>query len=174
MAAAGECFRDDAGPGGGDGQEGTNVFKELMRTNGGATSLVLRLTLGIVMLPHGLQKVLGWFGGYGLTATWGYLTGMLHIPGILAACAILAESAGALCLILGLLGRLAALAIGVEMVVAAFVGHHVANGFFMNWSGHQAGEGFEFHFLMVGIAIALVIKGSGAFSLDRLIAGGRR
>jgi len=58
--------------------------------------------------------------------------------------------------------------------VTAFVGHHVANGFFMNWSGQQPGECFEFHVLMVGIVIALVIRGSGALSLDCLIADGTR
>jgi putative oxidoreductase len=150
------------------------MFKALMRTDGGATSLVLRLALGIVMLPHGLQKVFGWFGGYGLSGTWGFMTGQLHIPAIFAALAILAESAGALGLIVGLLGRVAAFGIGVEMAVAAFVGHHVGNGFFMNWSGHQGGEGFEYHILVIGIAIALMIRGSGALSLDRLFAGGRR
>jgi putative oxidoreductase len=74
-------------------------------------------------------------------------------------------------LIVGLLGRVAAFGIGVEIAVAALVGHHVANEFFMNWSGHQGGEGFEFHLLVVGIAIALIIRGSGALSLDRLLGG---
>lgn len=147
------------------------MLKALMRTDGGITSLVLRLALGVVMLPHGMQKVFGWFGGYGLSGTWGFMTGQMHIPAIFAALAIIAESAGALGLIVGLLGRVAAFGIGVEIAVAAFVGHHVANGFFMNWSGHQGGEGFEFHLLVVGIAIALMIRGSGALSLDRLLGG---
>jgi putative oxidoreductase len=151
----------------------TTVFKALMHTDGGTASLVLRLTLGIVMLPHGLQKVFGWFGGYGLAGTWGFMTAQLHIPAVFAALAILAESAGALGLIVGLLGRVAAFGIGVEMVVAAFVGGHVHNGFFMNWSGHNPGEGFEFHILMVGIAIAVMILGSGSISLDRAVAGGK-
>jgi len=149
------------------------MLRKLMQTDGGAAGLVLRLTAGIVMLPHGLQMVLGWFGGYGLSGTWGYMTGQAHIPAIFAALAILAESAGALGLIFGFLGRVAAFGVGVAMAVAAFVGGHVANGFFMNWSGHQAGEGFEFHILMVGIAIAVMVLGSGCASLDRAIAGGR-
>jgi putative oxidoreductase len=148
------------------------MFKALMRTDGGAAGLVLRLTLGLVMLPHGLQKVFGWFGGYGLAGTWGFMTAQLHIPAVFAALAILAESAGSLGLIVGLLGRVAAFAIGVEMVVAAFVGGHIHNGFFMNWSGHNPGEGFEFHILMVGLAVAVMILGSGSISLDRAIAGG--
>lgn len=150
------------------------MFKRLLATDCDVAALVLRLGLGIVMFPHGAQKVLGWFGGYGLAGTWGFMTGQLHIPAVFAALAIIAEFAGSLGLIVGLLGRVAAFGIGVEMAVAAFVGGHVANGFFMNWSGHQAGEGFEYHILVVVIALAVMIKGSGALSLDRLLAGKAR
>ncbi len=145
------------------------MFGKLLKTENDAAALVLRLGLGIVMFPHGAQKVLGWFGGYGLAGTWGYMTGQMHIPAVFAALAITAEFAGSLGLIVGLLGRVAAFGIGVEMAVAAFLGGHVANGFFMNWSGHQAGEGFEYHILVVVIALAVMIKGSGALSLDRLL-----
>ena len=150
------------------------MFKRLIETECDIAALVLRLGLGIVMFPHGAQKVLGWFGGYGLAGTWGFMTGQLHIPAVFAALAITAEFAGSLGLIVGLLGRVAAFGIGVEMAVAAFVGGHVANGFFMNWSGHQAGEGFEYHILVIVIALAVMIKGSGALSLDRLLAGKAR
>ena len=150
------------------------MFGKLLKTENDAAALVLRLGLGIVMFPHGAQKVLGWFGGSGLAGTWGYMTGQMHIPAIFAALAITAEFAGSLGLIVGLLGRVAAFGIGVEMVVAAFLGGHVANGFFMNWSGHQAGEGFEYHILVVVIALAVMIKGSGALSLDRLVSSRSR
>jgi len=150
------------------------MFGKLLKTENDAAALVLRLGLGIVMFPHGAQKVLGWFGGSGLAGTWGYMTGQMHIPAIFAALAITAEFAGSLGLIVGLLGRVAAFGIGVEMAVAAFLGGHVANGFFMNWSGHQAGEGFEYHILVVVIALAVMIKGSGALSLDRLVSSRSR
>ena len=150
------------------------MFGKLLRTENDAAALVLRLGLGVVMFPHGAQKVLGWFGGYGLAGTWGFMTGQMHIPAVFAALAITAEFAGSLGLIVGLLGRVAAFGLGVEMAVAAFLGGHVANGFFMNWSGHQAGEGFEYHILVVVIALAVMIKGSGALSLDRVLAGKAR
>jgi putative oxidoreductase len=146
-----------------------NMVNKLLHTDNDTAALVLRVLLGVVYLPHGMQKVFGTFGGYGFHGTMGFLTGTLGIPALLAFLAIAAEFLGALGLITGLLTRIAALCIGVEMIVAALM-LHVQNGFFMNWSGHQKGEGFEFHILVVAIAVALVIKGGGKWSLDRAIA----
>jgi putative oxidoreductase len=119
-----------------------------------------------MILPHGLQKTLGWFGGYGFNGTMGWLTGTLGAPWILALLAILAESVGGLMLIAGAGTRVAALGVGAVMVVAAAT--HWSNGFFMNWSGAQKGEGIEFHLLAVGMAVALLILGGGKFSVDSL------
>jgi len=141
-------------------------MKKLFDTDDSWTGLVLRLGLGVVMFPHGMQKVFGWFGGFGLATTFNYMTGMEHIPAVFAALAIIAESLGSIALIVGALTRVAAFGIGIEMVVAAFM-VHVKNGFFMNWSGHQAGEGFEFHVLMVAMAVAIMIIGGGKWSIDR-------
>jgi putative oxidoreductase len=153
---------------GGTKERRKEMFGKLMRTDDSVASLVLRLALGVAILAHGAQKVLGWFGGYGLSGTWGWMTGTVGIPALFAALAIIAEFAGSLGLIVGLLGRVAAFGIACNMAVAAIVGGHIHNGFFINWSGSQKGEGVEFHLLAVGIAIALMIRGSGALSLDRL------
>jgi putative oxidoreductase len=136
-----------------------------------ALTLVLRLVLGLVILPHGAQKLLGWFGGYGLRGTMAFFTQTMGIPAALALLAIIAEFFGALALLVGLLTRPAALGIGAVMVVAALTSH-LRYGFFMNWFGAQQGEGFEFHLLAAGIALALLITGGGAWSLDYLIAQG--
>jgi len=144
-------------------------MRKLFVTDDSWTGLILRLGLGIVMVPHGMQKVFGWFGGFGLPVTFSYMTNMEHIPAIFAALAIIAESLGSVALIVGVLSRVAAFGIGIEMVVAALM-VHVRNGFFMNWSGHQAGEGFEFHILMVAISIAIMILGGGRWSVDGIIA----
>ncbi len=144
-------------------------MKKLFETDNSWAGLILRLGLGIVMFPHGMQKVLGWFGGHGLATTFNFMTGMEHIPAVFAALAIIAESLGSIALIVGALSRIAAFGIGIEMVVAVYLVHW-KNGFFMNWSGHQAGEGFEFHILMVAIAIALMITGGGKWSIDGMIA----
>jgi putative oxidoreductase len=144
-------------------------MKKLFETDNSWAGLILRLGAGIVMFPHGMQKVFGWFGGFGLATTFNYMTGMEHISAVFAALAIIAESLGSVALIVGVLSRVAAFGIGIDMIVAAFMAH-VKNGFFMNWVGHQAGEGFEFHVLTVAIAIAVMIIGAGKWSVDRAIA----
>ncbi len=145
------------------------MFKKSLITTEDISLTVLRVTLGIVMFPHGAQKMLGWFGGYGFEGTMGFFTGTMGIPWIFGALAILAEFAGSLGLITGFLTRLSALGIGAVMVVAILTSH-LQNGFFMNWMGNQKGEGFEYHLLVLGISIALIIKGAGAFSIDKKLS----
>jgi putative oxidoreductase len=142
----------------------------LLKTDDSFASLIARLTVGLVMLPHGAQKVLGWFGGYGFGATMNFFTGQLHIPALFAFLAIAAEFAGSIALITGFFSRVAAFGIVVIMVVAAFM-VHTANGFFMNWAGNQKGEGFEYHLLAIGLALVVIISGAGKWSLDRLLTG---
>ena len=145
-----------------------SMVKMLVKTGGCWTPVVLRLALGLVMFPHGAQKVLGWFGGYRFEGTMGFFTGTLHIPAVFAFLAIAAEFGGSLLLLAGAATRVAALGIGVTMIVAALK-VHVANGFFMNWYGNQAGEGFEYHILAAAIALALVITGGGKASVDEVL-----
>lgn len=147
--------------------------RSLFATSDSLAPLIIRLTLAIVMFPHGAQKVLGAFGGYGLSATMHAFTQQMGIPAVFAALAIAAEFLGPIGLFFGLLTRVAAFGIGIEMIVAAYM-NHVKNGFFMNWAGNQKGEGFEYHVLVVGICIALMIAGGGRYSVDRAIASGRR
>jgi putative oxidoreductase len=139
-------------------------MRSLLKTRDDVVPLILRVFLAIVMFPHGAQKVLGWFGGYGLAGTMHFMTGM-GIPAVFAALAIAAEFLGPIGLFIGLLTRVAAFAIGVEMVVAAML-VHTANGFFMNWTGQQKGEGFEYHLLVIAVSVALMITGGGKLSLD--------
>jgi putative oxidoreductase len=141
----------------------------LFKTDNSISTFLLRLSLGVVFFPHGAQKVLGWFGGYGFTGTMGFFTDKMHVPAFFAFLAILAEFAGSIALILGLFTRVAAFGIAANMVVAiAMV--HASNGFFMNWSGAQKGEGFEYHLLVIGVAVALMIRGGGKWSADQAIS----
>jgi putative oxidoreductase len=128
----------------------------------------LRLVLGIVFFAHGAQKMLGWFGGFGFHGTMGFFEHM-GMPAPVAFLIICTEFFGGLGLIVGLLTRIAALGIGVEMIGAIFM-VHLPNGFFMNWMGTQKGEGFEYHLLAIAIAAALLLRGAGAFSVDRALS----
>jgi putative oxidoreductase len=117
------------------------------------------------MFPHGAQKMLGWFGGPGFTATMTTFTDVMGIPGLFAFIAIITEFFGSLALIAGAVTRLWALCFSILMTVAIFM-NHLQHGLFMNWMGQKAGEGFEYHLLVIGIAIALTILGGGKWSLD--------
>ena len=130
---------------------------------------ILRLAAGIVFFAHGAQKVLGWFGGYGYSGTMGFFTQM-GIPAPFAFLAIMAEFLGGLGLIVGFLSRIAAFGIFCEMLVAVMMIHRHF-GFFMNWSGQQKGEGFEYHILTLAIMVAIMIAGAGAISVDAAISG---
>jgi putative oxidoreductase len=149
------------------------MFRKLVATSNDLMLTVVRLVLGVVFFAHGAQKMLGWFGGYGFHGTMGFFTQQMGIPAPFAFLAICAEFFGGLGLILGLLSRIAALGIIANMVVAV-AKVHSANGFFMNWSGQQKGEGFEYHLLAIALAIVVLVKGSGALSIDRAIAGSDR
>ncbi|GCE51033.1 putative oxidoreductase [Thermosporothrix hazakensis] len=149
---------------------------KIFQTNSNPTfnisTLLLRLALAIVIFPHGAQKMLGWFGGGGVGGTLQFF-GMLGIPAILGILVILGEFLGSLGVLTGLLTRVAAFGIACAQLGAIFF-IHAHNGFFMNWSGKQAGEGIEFFLLTVGISLALMIMGAGGWSLDALISGLRK
>ncbi len=149
------------------------MAKKLFATTDDIALLILRVLLGIVFFPHGMQKLFGWFGGYGFSGTFGFFTGSMHIPAVLAFLAIIAEGLGCLGLITGFLTRLSALGIGTNMVVAVLMIHHKF-GIFMNWDGKQAGEGIEYHILVIAIALALIIRGGGKWSVDKAIADGMK
>jgi len=143
------------------------MFYRLIRTDNDPAALIMRLALGLVIFPHGAQKVLGWWGGYGAAAT---IQGFSNtgIPAVLAVLVLAAEFAGSLGLIVGFLTRVAAFGVGCVMLGATLL-VHLRVGFFMNWAGTQKGEGFEYHILALGLVIALLIKGGGALSIDGAI-----
>ena len=144
------------------------MLRKLVATDNDYATTMLRLVLGLIFFAHGAQKMLGWFGGYGFNATMGFFTGMMHIPAPFAFLAIAAEFFGSIGLIFGFLTRIAGLGILSNMLVAiAMVHHHF--GFFMNWTGLQKGEGYEYHLLVLALAVYLMIRGAGAVSIDRLL-----
>ena len=147
----------------------TTFMKFLFQTNDNFSYWVPRVILGCVMLPHGAQKLFGWFGGFGFTNTMTYFTQTTGLPWIVAFLIIMGESLGSLGLIVGFFTRLSALGL-ICIMMGAIATVHIPNGFFMNWFGKQAGEGFEYHLLVIGICIPLLISGGGKYSVDVFIS----
>jgi len=144
-------------------------MKALFQTDDGLAGFILRGTLGLVIFPHGAQKLLGWFGGFGFNGTMGFFTQQMGLPWIIAFLIIIGESFGSLALLAGFLTRFTAASLAVIML-GAITMVHLPHGFFMNWFGQQQGEGYEYHLLVIGIAAALLITGGGRWSVDRVVA----
>lgn len=144
-------------------------MRTLFQTDEAWSSFILRVMLGLVMFPHGAQKMLGWYGGFGFGGTMGFFTEQVHLPAVIAFLVIVGEFFGSLGLIAGYLTRFIA-ASYVTIMLGAIATVHLPNGFFMNWSGKQPGEGFEYHLLVIGMSLALLIAGGGKWSVDGAIA----
>jgi len=144
------------------------MWRQLTRTDDTIAAFVLRLALGLVMFPHGAQKLLGWFGGRGFFGTI-ELFHQLGFPTVVAVLVAIGEFFGGLGLLVGCLTRVAAGGVGIIMLGAILLVHWQV-GFFMNWAGQPVREGFEFHILAVGLAIAIVVLGGGKWSIDRALA----
>ncbi len=148
-------------------------MKSLLVTNqNNWSALIARLALGITLFPHGAQKLFGWFGGYGFEGTMGFLTGQAGLPYIIALLVILIESIAALMVIAGFLTRIAAFGIFGMFAIIMFK-FHTANGFFMNWTGTQKGEGIEYFIMLLCLALILIIAGGGKASVDAALTRNR-
>jgi putative oxidoreductase len=143
------------------------MFKKLMSTTEDLALTTLRLVLGVVFFAHGSQKLFGWFGGFGFQGTMGFFK-QVGLPAAVGALVICGEFFASLGLITGTLTRIAALGVSAIMIGAIFI-VHMPNGFFMNWIGNQKGEGYEFHLLALAMAATLLLRGGGAFSVDRTL-----
>jgi putative oxidoreductase len=143
------------------------MIKRLLQTTNDPVLTIIRLTLGLIFFAHGAQKALGWFGGYGFAETLGTFSKM-GMPVALGLFVILTEFLGSLALICGVFARVASGAI-ILLMAGAVAMVHVQFGFYMNWFGQQKGEGFEYHLLVIGLAVAVLIRGAGALSIDGLL-----
>ena len=148
------------------------MFQQVFSTDSNWPGLILRLTLGLVIFPHAAQKLFGWFNGPGLSGEMQYLTQTTGLSTFTAVMVILVECGGALLLLSGLATRIAAVGM-MGLFIGMIIMVHYKSGFFMNWFAQApAGqEGFEYHLLVIGMCVALIITGGGRFSIDRLISG---
>lgn len=149
------------------------LAQRLLGTTRDRAATLARLAVALLLFPHGAQHALGWFGGYGFRGTHGWMTKTLGFSAPMAALAILTELVAPFALLMGVGGRLAAL--GACGIMLGAISTHWSHGFFMNWFGSlRAGEeGFEYHLLMIALCAVVVLKGSGAWSLDRRWGGQR-
>ena len=145
------------------------MIRKLTATDNDVATTILRWVLGVIFFAHGAQKMLGWFGGYGFTGTMGFFTGMMHISTVFAFLAIAAEFFGGIGIIFGLFTRVAAFGVLCNMIVAIAMVHS-RFGFWMNWTGTQKGEGFEYHLLLIAVSVSLMIRGAGAASVDHFLS----
>ncbi|AXT54589.1 DoxX family protein [Aquimarina sp. AD1] len=146
-----------------------NLIKKLLKTHPNIGFSIARLTLGLVIFPHGAQKLLGLFGGYGYSATMEALTTQMGLPSIVAVSVIMIEFFGAISLIIGIFSRFWAISLAGMFLGIIFTAQ-LEHGFFMNWFGNQAGEGYEYSLLIIGLALTIIIHGSGKYSIDHLIS----
>jgi putative oxidoreductase len=145
------------------------MIKHILSAQNDYTGLILRLTLGGVILPHGAQKLFGLFGGYGFNGTMQFFTEVIHLPWLVGFGVIMLETVGALLLIAGFGSRILAALMALLMTGIIF-SVHIENGFFMNWFGNQKGEGMEYFLLAIGLALGIVVNGGGIYSLDRQLS----
>ncbi len=145
------------------------MIEKIFNSSDSYAPLAIRLMLGLVVFPHGAQKMFGWFGGYGFEGTMGYFTDTMELPWLIGFLVIILESFGAIALIVGVAARIIAgsyILLGFGIMVTS----HIQHGFFMNWFGQLQGEGYEYFLLWIGMAISLTITGGGKYSVDRIIS----
>jgi len=144
------------------------LIQTLLSTQSNIGFSISRLTLGLVLFPHGAQKMLGLFGGYGFNGTMEFFSQEMGLSPIVALSVITIEFFGSIALILGFLSRFWAMAF-IGLFMGIIFTSQLQNGFFMNWFGNQEGEGYEYSILIIGLALSTLINGSGRYAFDNII-----
>jgi putative oxidoreductase len=140
-------------------------MKELIfKTKNTISPLFLRVFMAVVLFPHGAQKLLGWFGGYGFSGTMQYFTDSVGLPWIVGFLVILIEFFAPIALLLGFATRLWSVAVFFLFLGIMITAH--GEYFFMNWFGNQPTEGAEYFLLLLGMSLSLSVSGSGKLSVD--------
>jgi len=123
---------------------------------------MVRIATGLLLMPHGAQKLFGWFGGSGVDASGNFFITVYSLPAYTATIAGLIEFFGGLLLVLGLVTRIAAGFVTGMMAFIVIVVHW-PHGFFWYDSG------FEYPLLWGILALSFLIRGGGGYSIDRAL-----
>ena len=142
---------------------GLSVIEKLLQTDADYVCTFLRTIAGIIIFPYGMQKLLGWFDGVGIKGTLEQMT-VRKIPQFIGWLVIIGQSLGSIALIFGFLGRIAAGGLFIIFIGALIV--HLPDGWAMNWFGTKNGEGIEYHVLLLSLLLIVIVRGSGAMSID--------
>ena len=139
------------------------MIETLLQTNADYVPTFLRIIAGITIFPYGMQKLFGWFGGWGIKKTLKQLT-LKKIPTFIAWLVIVGQSFGSIGLLAGFLGTIAAGGLFIIFTGALIV--HLPDGWTMNWFGEKKGEGIEYHVMLLSLLLIVIVRGSGAMSID--------
>ena len=139
------------------------MIEKLLQTDTDYFCTFLRIIAGIIIFPYGMQKLLGWFDGVGIKGTLEQMT-VRKIPQFIGWLIIIGQSLGSIALIFGFLGRIAAGGLFIVFIGALIV--HLPDGWAMNWFGRKNGEGIEYHVLLLSLLLIVIVRGSGAMSID--------
>ena len=142
---------------------GLSMIQKLLQTDADYVCTFLRTIAGIIIFPYGMQKLLGWFDGVGIKGTLEQMT-VRKITQFIGWLIIIGQSLGSIALIFGFLGRIAAGGLFIIFVGALIV--HLPDGWSMNWFGTKKGEGIEYHVLLLSLLLIVIVRGSGAMSID--------
>jgi putative oxidoreductase len=139
------------------------MVETLLHTDPDYVWTFLRITAGIIIWPYGMQKLFGWFDGVGIRGTLEQMA-VRKVPRFVAWLVIVGQSFGSLALIVGFFGRVAAGGLFIIFTGALIV--HLPEGWTLNWFGKKDGEGIEYFVLLLSLLLVVIVKGSGAMSID--------
>ena len=139
------------------------MIDSLLQTEADYVCAFLRTVAGIIIWPYGMQKLFGWFDGVGIKGTLEQMA-VRKIPKVIAWLVIIGQSFGSIALIAGFLGRIAASGLFIIFTAALIV--HLPDGWTLNWFGNKKGEGIEYFVLLLSLLLVVIVKGSGAMSID--------
>jgi putative oxidoreductase len=139
------------------------MIETLLQTNADYVFTLVRIIAGIIIFPYGMQKLFPWFGAWGIKKSLQQLT-LRKIPKFIAWLIIIGQSFGSIALVAGFLGRIAAGGLFIIFTGALIV--HLPDGWAMNWFGEKKGEGIEYHVMLLTLLLIVIVRGSGAISID--------
>jgi putative oxidoreductase len=138
------------------------MIEKLLHTDSDYPWTFLRVIAGLIVFPYGMQKLFGWFGGRNRRHP--ERPGFSQDSEKHCMADHRRQSFGSIALIAGFFGRIAAGGLFIIFTGALIV--HLPDGWTMNWFGEKKGEGIEYHIMLLALLLIVIVRGSGAMSID--------